>query len=260
MLNLDFATIAFQVANFLAMVGLLYYFLFRPVMGRVKERQAEKERLAHEAAQDREEAEKLRAELESRLAEADEEADSIIAEAQKRAEEERNALLEEARAEAERILDEAQTDAHRLQRQAVEDFHDELLDAILDISGQVIGRVAPPEVHDKLFQQLNDRIWELGRSDMERVEAFRVSLGDRAPTAHVTSARDLSSEQQGELARTLTALADRHVNLELKTDSQLAAGLRVRLVDMVVDNSIAGQLDDLRQEVSEALKEHMSNE
>jgi hypothetical protein len=130
----------------------------------------------------------------------------------------------------------------------------------LDISGQVIGRVAPTEVHDKLAQQLNDRIWELGRSDMERVETFRLSLGDRAPTAYVTSAQDLSSEQQGELARTLTALADRHVNLELKTDASLAAGLQVRLEDIVVDSSIAGQLDELQDKVTEALKERMGNE
>lgn len=260
MLNLDFATIAFQIANFLALTALLYYFLFQPVMSRVKERRAEKERLAREMAQDREEAEKLRAELEARLAEAEEEADEIIAEAQKRAEEERAALLEETHEEVERILAEAHTDAHRLHRQAVEQFHEELLDAILDISGQVIGRIAPPEVHDKLAQQLNDRIWELGRSDMKRVETFRLSLGDRAPTAYVTSARDLSSEQQGELARTLTALADRHVNLELKTDASLAAGLQVRLEDIVVDSSIAGQLDELRDKVTEALKERMRNE
>jgi F-type H+-transporting ATPase subunit b len=260
MLNLDFATIAFQIANFLALTALLYYFLFQPVMSRVKERRAEKERLAREMAQGREEAEKLRAELEARLAEAEEEADEIIAEAQKRAEEERAALLEETHEEVERILAEAHTDAHRLHRQAVEQFHEELLDAILDISGQVIGRIAPPEVHDKLAQQLNDRIWELGRSDMKRVETFRLSLGDRAPTAYVTSARDLSSEQQGELARTLTALADRHVNLELKTDASLAAGLQVRLEDIVVDSSIAGQLDELRDKVTEALKERMRNE
>jgi F-type H+-transporting ATPase subunit b len=260
MLNLDFATIAFQIANFLALTALLYYFVFQPVMSRVKERRAEKERLAREMAQDREEAEKLRAELEARLAEAEEEADEIIAEAQKRAEEERAALLEETHEEVERILAEAHTDAHRLQRQAVEQFHEELLDAILDISGQVIGRVAPPEVHDKLTQQLNDRIWELGRSDMRRVETFRLSLGDRAPTAYVTSAQDLSSEQQGELARTLTALADRHVNLELKTDASLAAGLQVRLEDIVVDSSIAGQLDELQDKVTEALKERMGNE
>ncbi|HEC33912.1 MAG TPA: hypothetical protein ENI37_04275, partial [Chloroflexi bacterium] len=61
-------------------------------------------------------------------------------------------------------------------------------------------------VHDSLVQQLSDRIWELGRSEMERVETFRRSLGDRAPTAYVTTARPLSPEQQGLLARTFTAL------------------------------------------------------
>jgi len=50
MLNLDFATIAFQIVNFLALAALLYYLLFRPVMRSVKEREAERERLAREIA------------------------------------------------------------------------------------------------------------------------------------------------------------------------------------------------------------------
>ncbi len=260
MLNLDLATIAFQIINFLALTALLYYFLFRPVMSRVKTRAAEKERLAREMAQEREEAAKLRAELEERLANADEEAAAIITEAQEQAEAERAALLEEVQAEAERILVEAHADAQRLRQQAIEDFHDDVLDAILEISGQVIGRTAPLEVHDALVQQLNDHIWELGRSEMQRVETIRRSLSDRAPTAYLTSARPLSAEQQGQLARTFTALADRHVNLELRIEPDLAAGLRVRLGDMVVDNSIAGQLNVLREAASKALREHVTDE
>lgn len=100
----------------------------------------------------------------------------------------------------------------------------------------------------------------MGRSEMARVEAFRVSLGDREPTAYVTSAKPLSSEQQGELARTLTALADRHVDLDLRIDASLAAGLRVRLEDIVIDNTIAGQLQELRESVAQALKEDIENE
>ncbi len=260
MLNLDFATIAFQIINFLALAALLYYFLFQPVMDSVKERVAEKERLAREMAQDREEAAKLRAELEARLERADEEAAAIIAEAQEQAEAERTALLEEVHAEAERILVEAHADAQRLRQQAVEDSYDDVLDAILDISGQVIGRTTPPEVHDALVRQLNDRIWELGRHEMERVETIRRSLSDRAPTAYVTSAQPLSAEQQGQLVRTFTALADRHVNLELRIEPDLAAGLRVRLGDMVVDNSIAGQLNELREAASKALRERVAGE
>jgi len=260
MLNLDVWTIVFQIINFLVLAAALYYLLFRPVMRGVKERAAEKERLARELAQERDEAARLRAELEARLAHAGEEAAAIAATAQEQAEAERRALLQEAQVEVERILVEAHADARRLQQQAVDESHDDLLDAILEISGWVIGRATPPEVHDALIQQLCDRIWELGRSEMDRVETFRRSLGDRTPTAYVTTARPLSPEQQGLLARTFTALADRHVNLELRTDSTLAAGIRVRLGDTLVDNSIGGQLAEMREAVSQALKERMTGE
>ena len=260
MLNLDIWTIAFQIINFLALVAALYYLLFRPVMRSVKERAAEKEQLAHELAQERQEAARLHAELETRLAHTDEEVATIIARAREQAEAERKALLQETQAEVERILVEAHADAHRLRQQAVDESHDDLLDAILEISAWAIGRTAPPEAHETLVQQLSDRIWELGRSEMERVETFRRALGDRTPTAYVTTARPLSPEQQGLLARTFTALADRHVNLESKTDPSLAAGIKVRLGDTLVDHSIGGQLAELRETVSMALKERMAGE
>lgn len=260
MLNLDIWTIAFQIINFLALAVALYYLLFRPVMRNVKVRAAEKEQLARELAQERQEAARVRAELEARVAHADEEAAAIIATAREQAEAERKALLQEAQAEIEHILTEAHADAHRLRQRAVDESHDALLDAILEISGWVIGRTAPPEMHDALVQQLSDRVWELGRSEMERVETLRRALGDRTPTAYVTTARPLSPEQQGLLARTFTALADRHVNLELKTDPALAAGIQVRLGDTLMDHSIGGQLAELRETVSKALKERMTSE
>lgn len=259
MLDLSWATVIFQIANFLVLVILLNHFLFRPVMRRVAQRKDEKERLLQELTQEREEASRLRAEWEARLARAEEEAAALIIRAQEEAEAARAALLQEAQAEVARILAEAHADAHQQRRLAIDSFHDELLDAILEISGQIIGRTAPPELHDALVKQLSDRIWELGRSQMQRVEAFRRSLGNREPTAYVTSARPLTPEHQGLLVRTLTALADRHVNLELKTDPSLAVGLRVRLGDTIVDNSIAGQLAGLREKVSAALKERMGN-
>ncbi|HEC35412.1 MAG TPA: hypothetical protein ENI39_02635 [Anaerolineae bacterium] len=260
MLNLDVWTIVFQIVNFLALAVVLNHLLFRPLMRKVEERAAEKEQLAGELAQEREQVARLRTELEARLARADEEAATIIAAARKQAEAERKALLRGTQAEVERILTEAHSDARYLRQQAVDEFHDDLLDIIIEICGWVIGRTAPPEVHDSLVQQLSDRIWELGRSEMERVETFRRSLGDRAPTAYVTTARPLSPEQQGLLARTFTALADRHVNLELKTDPALAAGIQVRLGDTLVDNSIGGQLAEMREAVSQALRERVTYE
>jgi F-type H+-transporting ATPase subunit b len=258
MLSLDWATIAFQIVNFLILAGVLYFVLFRPATRGIKERVAERKRLKQESAQERQEAERARAELEKRLADVKGEAEQIVARAQKEAEARRQELLDETELEVERILEEGRSEAERLQQQALDQFHGRLLDTILDVSVQIIGQVAPPEVHDRLVGQINERIWEMGRSEMERVEAFRRSLGDRTPTARVTTARALSEDQQGELARTLSALADRNVDIEVGTDPSLGAGMRVRLIDILIENTIAGQLEGLRASVSEALKERDS--
>ncbi|MBN1814619.1 MAG: F0F1 ATP synthase subunit delta, partial [Anaerolineae bacterium] len=238
----------------------LYFLLFRPGIRKMREDEAEKERLAREAAQDRQEVERLRAALEDRLAGVEEEATAIVARAKEQAEVERTALMQETEAEAERILAEAHANADRLGSQTIDEFQDDLLDTILAISGQVIGQVTPPEVHDALIQQLSDRIWEMGRSEMRQVENLRRALGDREPTVYVTTAHSLTSEQQGLLARTFTALADRHVNLEVTTDPTLAAGVRVRLGDMVVDNSIADRLGTLRESAGQTLKGQLTGE
>jgi F-type H+-transporting ATPase subunit b len=260
MLRIDWATIAFQAINFLVLAGALYYFAFRPVMERVQRRRAEKQETMREIYEDRQEVARLREQLEERLRAAEEEADEIVTEAQKHAEAERQRMLEEVEGDIEAMLGDAREDVQQMRRQAVDAFHDELIDAILDVGAEVIRQAAPPEVHDTLAAQLNDRIWEMGREEMERVRAFRRSLGERTPTARVTTAKPLTSEQQGELARTLTALADRNVDIQMEADPSLAAGMRVRLGDIVVDNSIAGRLEELQGETSEALQERLADE
>jgi len=253
----NLTTTLFQIINFLVLIYLLYRFLFKPMMQQAKERAAKKEQLLQQMREDQEEATKLRDELESRLRNAEEEATEIINEAEERAERERMALIEEAQSEVERILAEAQVDAYRLRHQAVDAFHDELVQAIVDVSGLVIGQVAPEELQDELISKLNNRIWELGRSEMERVDELRRALGERTPSVVVHSASELSPEQQGQLMRTFSALADRNVNLDLKIDPSLGLGMRARIGDLVVDNTIAGQLDEIRDEVSASLADQV---
>ncbi|MGD8243858.1 MAG: F0F1 ATP synthase subunit delta [Anaerolineae bacterium] len=260
MLSLDWATIAFQVINFLVLAVVLYRFVFRPVMGRVRERREERQALLEQTKQDRQEAERLRQELAERLSDAEQQADKIVTEGQKRAEAERQQMLEEIEGEIGSKLADARQDVQRMRRQAVDEFHEELIDAILHVSAQVIGQASPEEMHHALLQQLTDRIWEMGREEMERVRAFRRSLGERTPTAYVTTARTLTSQEQGELARTLSALADRSIDIQMEIEPSLAAGMRVRLADIVVDNSIAGRLGALREETSQALREQLNDE
>jgi len=258
MLTLDLATVAFQAINFVVLAVLLNRFVFGPVLRSAVQSAAEKARVAIELDEERLRAAALTAELERRQAQIDEQAREILMQAREQADAEWQELRKRARMEAEQMLVEAQADAYQLKQQAMQEFHEQLVQAILQISGNVIGGVAPREVGESLTHRLSENIRELGRAEMWRVEALRRSLPGREATAHVTSARELSTEHQREMARVLTALADRHINIELEVDPKLVAGVRVRLGDWMMDNSIAGQLQALHDQVSTVLGEQVN--
>ena len=260
MLNLDLTTIVFEILNFVVLSLLLYRFLFQPVMRNVRQRAAEKEQLMRAMEAEQAEITRLRVELEARLEKVNEETDALFDQAVQQAKKERTELLQEAHAEAERILVAAHKEASRWQGHAVDQFHTDMVATILDISTEVIRQVVPQAAHDDMVEQLTDHIWQMGRSEMERVEAIRRFLADREPTVYIITARPLTIQQQGSLARTFAALADREVNLELETDPHMAAGLRVRLGDMIVENSIAKQLHALHEQVTRQVTQQANGE
>ncbi|HNR97614.1 MAG TPA: F0F1 ATP synthase subunit delta [Anaerolineae bacterium] len=253
MLSLDLATILFQMANFVVLAYVLNRWALQPILRQSAQRAEERVKLMRDLATERHRLAEARAELDRKSAALDEEADRILAEARRKAQQEQQQLLSEARAEAEELAKEAQTGARQLRRQSLERLRGEVVDTILEISSNTLARVAPPEVHDRLVQRLAERIREMGRTDMSRVEAIRRSIGRQETIASIESARELTAEQQAQLARLLTAVADHRVNIELSVEPGLVAGISVRLGDTVMDSSIAGQLQELRADVAHTL-------
>ncbi|MBN1921719.1 MAG: F0F1 ATP synthase subunit delta [Anaerolineae bacterium] len=256
----DLQTLVFEIFNFLALAWLLNRFVFKPTMNKVRQRAAEKAEMLQQIEEDRQTAKALQEELVQRLAGIENEVRLAMTKAREDSEAERTVMLRDTQAEVERLLVEAHTDAYRVRKQAMDEFHDELLHTLLHISGSVVAQLATDEMQTDLVKQLTDRVWEMGRTEMRRVENFRQSLGARTPTAHVTTARPLTPDLQGLLARTFSALADRNVNLDIRVDPALAVGIQVRLGDSILDNSVAGQLESLREGVSQTLREHVADE
>ncbi|CAH0532198.1 ATP synthase subunit delta [Vibrio stylophorae] len=63
--------------------------------------------------------------------------------------------------------------------------------------------------------------------------------------AHVVSAIALDAAQQAAIQDKLSKRLDRQVQLNCSVDSTLIAGLIIRAGDLVIDNSVQGQIDKL---------------
>ena len=260
MLDINFTTVIWQIINFLALAAALYFLLFKAVMRVVEKRTEEKNRLIKELKEKNIEVDRMRAELEEQLAQADEMVNEIVENAEKQIQKNHDRMLELARQETEVILGEAYSEAQAIQQQSMEAFYERVLDTIIDIGGKVIGKAAPTELNEIFVREINDTLWDLGRGNIRQVQTLRDSLGDRKPTVYVNTAHELTPEQQRQLVRTFSALANRNVTVEIEIDPSLVMGTRIRIGDMIVENSVAARLNDLRDEVREHLSEWMPNE
>jgi F-type H+-transporting ATPase subunit b len=258
MLEIDLGTIIAQIINFLVLAVALYFILFKPIVKRMNARAQEREALLEDASSKETEAALKLAEIDLRLKNIDSEIEERLEDAYKQAQANSEALLETTRREAERILGEAEQEAAKRQQREVEQLQEELVDSILDISGQVLSKAAPDIIHDNFIEELTQEVWELGKTDMRQVRAIRDSLADRTPTVFVTSAKELTPDQQRNLIRTFSALADRNVNMEIEIDPNLITGIRVRMGDLVVENTLAMELSELKSEVVSALEENLN--
>lgn len=260
MLEINLVTILAEIFNFLILAIALYFILFKPVVKRMDENAKKRAALLITAQEKDDQAQELLTMIEERLENIDKEIEIHLEKAQEHAQAESEALLDATQKEAEKILLEAEQEAAKIQRQEIENFHDDFVNTIMQISGQVLSRTTPPEIHDNLVQGLTEEIWDLGKRDMRQVRTVRDSLAERIPTVHVASAKELTPDQQRALIRTFSALADRNVNMEIDIDPDLISGIRVRIGDLIVENTLAMELAELKNNIDETIAERVSND
>lgn len=260
MLDIDLVTILAQILNFLVIAAVLYFLFFKPILKRMNERAAKRETILANAREKEQQAEEKLSAIEQRLADIDSEIENRLEESYQKAQAERESLIEATHEEAKRILSEAEKEASKRQQQEMEELEEKLVETILDVSAQVLKRTTPDVVHENLVSELDAEIWDLGKSDMRQVRSIRDSLTERIPTVRNTSARELSPDQQRSLIRTFSALADSNVNMEIEVDPELIAGIRVRIGDLVVENTLAMELTELKSEVTKSFEEDIDVE
>jgi F-type H+-transporting ATPase subunit b len=257
MLKIDFVTILLQIINFVVLAVALYFLLFKRMIQKADQRKAEAEAVRQESLQNLEESRQLRAEAEAYVNNINQMVDEHIEKAKLEIEQHREEVLQATKAEADGIYKQRKEDTIRTQKRTVEKFRKEILDTIVEVSQQTLQLTTPDEIHHLLITQMNERVWDLGKSEMRRVNTIRKSLGDREPVLEIHSAKPLTQEEKAKLIRTFSALADKNVKLDLNIDPDLVAGLRVRLGDFIVDNSLATKLNEISENTMQQLADKL---
>ena len=153
-------TVIFQILNLLLLMVLFKKYLFKPVMEILEKRQAEIEGHYQEAQQVETDAKAMKADYESKMAGARQEADRVIKTATESANAMSASIVEDARTQADQLKRRAQTEIDLERRRAFDEVKGELSGIALDIASQVIEREVNEKDHEAFIDEFIKNVGE----------------------------------------------------------------------------------------------------
>ncbi|MGE0323584.1 MAG: F0F1 ATP synthase subunit delta [Polyangiaceae bacterium] len=243
-MGFSLTTFIFEIANFLVLMWILNRLVYRPLKRGVEQRRGDLKRQEDELAAALAEARARQGSADEQRREVDGLRDQVLREATHRASEERARLLAQAREDA----DAERARARRMlsvEREAAANWVRELaVEHGAQIAGRMLMDISPEGVDGAIFDRLLEEL-ERRREDLRATGAEEVEA---------TFARLPSTETVARLRAALNALFEQSPHLVLRDDDALVAGLILRVGHVVLDASIAGQLDVFRDRVRNLLE------
>lgn len=239
-LGINLGYLIVQVFNFLIILTILVAWVYRPLLNTLRQRREniakglEDARIAAEA---RENAEK---EAENVLAEAQKEAGQIVREATGRGEQVQKEIKEAAEAEAATILEAARADAVQEKEQALGDLRGQVAALAVAAAQKVIGESLDEKRQHALIEEFFSGV---KKGKVVLLEGETVS----GASAEVTSALPLTQKEQDAVKKDVVGKLGDSATISFRVDPKILGGLVIRIGDKVLDGSVAGKLEDLRQ-------------
>lgn len=156
-----------QTVNFIILIGILYYLLYKPVRQFMDQRTAEIEGQIRSAEENQKAAEALRLELEKQTQESRQQARQFLDEATRRAEQVQSQLIAEARAEAQTIIEKAREAAQREKEQAWQELKQQAGELSLLLASKVIKESLDQAKHQSIIDETIGQLDTLSKGHLQ---------------------------------------------------------------------------------------------
>ncbi|MDD5467413.1 MAG: F0F1 ATP synthase subunit B [Anaerolineales bacterium] len=239
-LGINLGYLIVQIVNFLILLVILRAWVYEPVVRMMENRRKtiaqglEDARIAAEAR-----------------ASAEEQAKTILAEAQANAAHKIREAMERAEVTAREIRAQAEADATKAREAALAEAAQERDRILADVRGQisVLAMAAAQKIIGEVLDE--KRQHALINAFFSGVKSGKVVVLENesisGASATVTSALPLTNEEQEAIKKDVLSRMGAQATISFRVDPSILGGLVIRVGDKVLDGSVVGQLEAMRQ-------------
>ncbi len=241
-LGINLGYLLVQIFNFAILFVVLRAWVFKPVVKLLEQRRetiAQGLEDARVAAEARANAEK---EAEAIIAKAQQEANERVREASERAEEVAREIRAAAEKEAAELREAAAQDAEQIKLQVLGELRGQVAALAVAAAQKVIGQTLDEQRQRALINEFFS-----GVKGGNVVLLEEMGEGLSGASAEVTSALPLTEQEQEAVKRDILSKLGAGATVSFRVDPTILGGLIIRVGDKVLDGSVAGKLENLRQ-------------
>jgi F-type H+-transporting ATPase subunit b len=238
-LELSWSTFVLEIVNFLVLVWILKRFLYKPVLDVIARRRAGIESQLAEARQLHEEADKLKAEYENRLANREQERQRARDALAQELDAERSRQMEELQKALEQEREKAKVAESRRRAEAAREIEHHALQQGAQFATRLLNQAAGPELEARLVNLLLEGLANLSE---ERITALKTQWGEPPKAIRVASAFPLAADQREQIEKALIGITGLEATVAYEEDPQLLAGLRITIGAWVLQANLQDEL------------------
>jgi F-type H+-transporting ATPase subunit b len=239
-LGINLGYLFVQILNFAIIFVVLRVWVYKPILGlleRRRERMAQGLEDARVAAEARANAEK---EAQAILSQAQAEAHQKVRESAERAEQVAREIHAAAEKEAVAVREAAAGEAEEARNAALGELRGQVAALAIAVAQKLIGESLDEKRQRHLVEEFFSGIKD-GRVVVLEGETLR------GASAEITSARPLTEVEQETVRKQLAKPLGGGASLSFRVNPAILGGLVIRVGDKVIDGSVAGKLEGLRQ-------------
>jgi F-type H+-transporting ATPase subunit b len=234
-------TFLFQVVNFLVLVAILRWLLYRPLRDAIDRRRDASARALSDAEDARRAAAALQTKLSKQLVELEQRRETVLREARRQAEAERAASIVDAEGTIRRRREESEQQLARDRDEALRSLRGELVHSAVELAQRLLREAADRTLNRQLAERLVEELRLIPDAERGRLRGE----WDHRDGATVETAAELDGEVLNELGVALESVAGRPLKLSVEVRPALVSGVRLRIGGHVWDATMAGRLEEL---------------
>ena len=155
-LGISLSTLLAQIAAFVILLVILYFFAYKPVLKMLDERSRKIKESIDEVQKVKEQALQTEEEFKKKIESASKEGQEVISKAMRTGEEARKRAQEEAKQEAQALVEKARVEIQRERNEAIGELRQEFADLTIVAAEKVIGKSLDKETHRQIIDKVLD--------------------------------------------------------------------------------------------------------